>query len=119
MECMYITSDIPLVPGGDSDAFDRCKIQFSILSHETVKSQGGEKSIFAKDYESRQPMPFKKFLAEFGDQFRAAHPTGCTNGSSPVDSRPRIEDADVDAWLGYKLVFHEEEAHNFLQTSDG
>ncbi|KAK0641032.1 hypothetical protein B0T16DRAFT_336559 [Cercophora newfieldiana] len=115
---MFITSDIPLVPGGDSDAFDRCKIQFSILSEETVESQGGEKSIFTKEYEPRQPMPFKKFLREFGDQFKAAHPTGDTNGNSPVD-RPRIEDADVDRWLGYKLVFHEEEAHNFLQTCDG
>jgi hypothetical protein len=119
MDRMFITSDIPLVPGGDSDAFDRCKIQFSILSKEAVETQGGEKSIFTQDYESRKPMPFKKFLAEFGDQFRAAHPVENSNGNSPVDGRPRIEDVDVDKWLGYKLVFHEEEAHNFLQTSDG
>ena len=121
MERMYITSDIPLVPGGDSDAFDRCKIQFSILSHESVASQGGEKSIFTKGYESRQPMPFADFLRQFRQKYESAHSgsSRSSNCNSPIDGQSRMEAGDVDAWLGYKLVFHEEEAHNFLQTSDG
>ncbi|KAK1759589.1 putative adenosine amp deaminase protein [Echria macrotheca] len=120
MDRMFITSDIPLIGGehGDRDAFDRCKIQFSILSEAAVLEQGGERNLFEKDYEPRKPMPFKDFLREFAHRYRLAH-TPSTNGDSPVESRPRVPDIDVDTWLRNKLVFDEEEAYNLLQTSNG
>lgn len=121
MPRMFITSDIPLVgghQGGERDAFDRCKIQFSILSEKAVESQGGAKNIFDKSYQDRQPMPFKQFLREFAERYRIAH-SALSNGDTPIESQPKWADIDVDTWLRNKLVFDEEEAHNLLQTSDG
>lgn len=117
MEHMYITSDIPLAPGGDSDAFDRCKIQFSIMSADAVAKQGGEGSIFTEGYKDRQPMRFREFRQGFEHHYKMASLKLGSSCNPAVDDEPRIE--DVDAWLSYKLVFHEEEAHNFLQTADG
>lgn len=105
MERMFITSDIPLVTIGRDesepgyyDNFDRSKIQFSILSKETEMEGTGD--IFDRNYpvDKRQPMSFRKFLEEFGK-----HYSKCT----------------VDQWLIDKLVFHEEEAHGWLQTAEG
>jgi len=118
MSRMYITSDIPLVPGGDSDAFDRCKIQFNILSPEAVTSQGGEHSIFTPTYQARQPMPFNDFLDQFDEKYRLAH-SRSVNGDPSGKTRTRRRDVGVDAWLKNKLVFGEEETHNHLQTADG
>jgi adenosine deaminase CECR1 len=105
MERMFITSNIPLVTVGEHesepgyyDNFDRSKIQFSILSEKDEKKGTG--NLFDPDYpvDKRQPMSFKAFLEEFGK-----HYTKCT----------------VDQWLIDKLVFHEEEAHGWLQTAEG
>ncbi|KAK5653336.1 hypothetical protein OQA88_9027 [Cercophora sp. LCS_1] len=118
MSHMYITSDLPLVAGVDPDPYDRCKIQFSILSEEAVESQGGPKDIFNKDYTERQPMPFSEFLSRFQFEYRLAHGY-ISNGDSTREGASRRTDVDVDTWLRNKLVFGEEEAHNFLQTADG
>lgn len=114
MDRMFITSNIPLVTIGKDesepgfyDNFDMSKIQFSILSVEKEKEnlpretwKSGECSLFDPKYpvDKRPPMNFKRFLAEFGN-----HYTKCT----------------VDQWLEDKLVFHEEEAHGWLQTAEG
>lgn len=105
MDRMMITSNVPLVTVGSDesepgyyDNFDRSKIQFSILPEKDEKKGTGD--IFDPNYpvDKRQPMRFKQFLEEFGK-----HYTKCT----------------VDQWLVDKLVFHEEEAHGWLQTADG
>ena len=119
MDRMFITSDIPLAPGGDADAFDQCKIQFSILCHEAVVEQGGEKSLFDADYECRKPMRFRRFLDTFANAYRAAHRGGVNGNHSPTEYRPRETDVDVDTWLRNKLVFSEEETHNSLQSASG
>lgn len=121
MDRMFITSDIPLAPGGDSDAFDRCKIQFSILCEDTVVEQGGEENIFDADYPSRKPMRFGHFLDGFPKAYRAAHGGNMNGNRSPTRCRPRKPDVDVDVdtWLRNKLVFGEEETHNSLQTANG
>lgn len=118
MTHMYITSDLPLVEGVDPDPYDRCKIQFSILSDQTLQEQGGQKDIFSKDYTARQPMPFSEFLARFQMEYRLAHGF-ISNGNSTADKVTTRRDIDVDTWLRNKLVFDEEEAHNLLQTADG
>ncbi|KAK3350074.1 hypothetical protein B0T25DRAFT_549729 [Lasiosphaeria hispida] len=71
MDRMFISSDIPLLGTGDKEAFDRCKIQFSILNAKGVEEQGGERSIFDKAYDKRRPMRFDKFLEEFSKQYTA------------------------------------------------
>ncbi|OIW25037.1 Metallo-dependent hydrolase [Coniochaeta ligniaria NRRL 30616] len=104
MERMSITSNIPLVTVGRDesepgyyDNFNRSKIQFSMLSNKHKKATA---NLFDRNYpvDERQPMSFQKFLGEFGK-----HYTKCT----------------VDQWLIDKLVFHEEEAHGWLQTAQG
>jgi len=114
MDRMFITSDIPLAKGQDVDAFDRCKIQFSILCQDSVVEQGGEKNIFDADYPSRKPMRFRDFLSKFGAAYREAH-----GGNANGRGRSRETDIDVDTWLRNKLVFSEEETYNPLQTANG
>jgi adenosine deaminase CECR1 len=91
MSRMFITSDLPLVPDNDYINFDRCEIQFSILPPERERPG----NLFAPDYEPRQTMKFTHFLDQFHREYSRA---------------------DVDSWLTNKLVFDEEEAHNWLQT---
>lgn len=93
---MFITSDIPLVSDNDFINFDRCEIQFSLLSPE--KETPGD--LFSQTYQPRQTMRFRDFL----DRFPGYYATDSTN---------------VDEWLFEKLMFHEEEAHNHLQTASG
>ncbi|KAM5518618.1 adenosine/AMP deaminase [Fusarium oxysporum f. sp. phaseoli] len=96
MDRMFITSDIPLVSDNDFINFDRCEIQFSLLSPE--KETPGD--LFSKTYQPRQTMRFRDFL----DRFPGYYATDSTN---------------VDEWLFEKLMFHEEEAHNHMQTASG
>jgi adenosine deaminase CECR1 len=105
MDRMFITSNVPLIPIGETetepgyyDHFDRSKIQFSILSKENALNQTG--NLFDRDYpvDKRLAMEFKDFREEFGKHYKK-----CT----------------VDEWLINKLVFHEEEAHGWLQTAEG
>ena len=103
MERMFIWSNIPLVEEKDRtpkecDAFDRCRIQFSIMSEAAVKEKGG--NLFDSDYEGGKVMPFQDFLQQY--------PLKRLSGKQGVDS-----------WLQSKLVFQEEEAHNSFQTSEG
>lgn len=93
MDRMFITSDVPLVSGNHQN-FDRCEIQFSIMSPE--KEVPGD--LFSATYQPRQTMKFKDFLNCFPDNYTKA---------------------TADKWLLEKLMFHEEEAHNFLQTAAG
>lgn len=92
MERMFIWSNVPLT---GQESYDLCRIQFSIMNDKAVKEKG-EGDLFTKDYRGGTVMQFQKFLA--------AYPGG-----------PEA----ADAWLQSKLVFHEEEAHNLLQTADG
>ncbi|KAF4450695.1 hypothetical protein F53441_6236 [Fusarium austroafricanum] len=96
MDRMFITSDIPLMWYENFASFDRCEIQFSLLSLE--KEKPGD--LFSPTYQPRQTMPFREFLDRF--------PKYYTKDSTSVDE-----------WLLEKLMFHEEEAHNHLQTASG
>jgi adenosine deaminase CECR1 len=92
MERMFIWSNIPLV--GD-EAFDLCRIQFSIMNAAAVEEKG-EGNPFDSSYQAGSVMQFQ--------QFRKAFPGG-----------PEA----ADSWLQRKLVFQEDEAHNLLQTQEG
>lgn len=94
MDRMFITSDIPLVPDENHQSFDRCEIQFSIMSPK--KEAPGD--LFSPTYQSRQTMKFNEFLKRFPENYARA---------------------SADEWLLEKLMFHEEEAHNYLQTAAG
>jgi adenosine deaminase CECR1 len=105
MERMFISSNIPLVVIGEEesdpryyDNFDRSKIRFTVLSKDNEKL-AGTGNVFDHNYPGHdRPMSFQRFRNEFGQ-----HYTKCT----------------VDEWLRDKLVFHEEEAHGWLQTAEG
>jgi adenosine deaminase CECR1 len=94
MDRMFVTSDIPLTPHHDYLAFDRCEIQFSILTPD--KERPGD--IFSQDYQSRQTMKFSEFL----ERFPKVHPQ-----------------MEAMEWLKTKLVVHEGETYNVCQTSTG
>jgi len=96
MDRMFITSDIPLVGRGDNDFtnFDRCEIQFSILPPESERPG----DLFEQEYVARQTMKFKEFIRIFPTKYGKC---------------------SVDEWLYQKLIFHEEEAYNLLQTAEG
>jgi adenosine deaminase CECR1 len=109
MKHMYIWSSKALT---DRDAFDQCRIQFSILSDASLrkKNPAGDVDIFSRGYSSYPSqdkgcgwMHYKAFRAQY------AKVAASVRGVNP----------DVDRWLQSKLVFHEEEAHNSLQTSAG
>ncbi|KAK0708298.1 adenosine/AMP deaminase [Lasiosphaeris hirsuta] len=82
MEHMYISSDIPLLATEGREAFDLCKIQFSILNAKAVQEQGGVGNIFDKDYSKRRPMLFEKFRQDFSEHYAAAR-RQLVNGNSP------------------------------------
>ncbi|KAL2136431.1 hypothetical protein VTI74DRAFT_3664 [Chaetomium olivicolor] len=92
MPRMFIWSNIPL---DRDEAFDLCRIQFSIMNNAAVEEKGTGNP-FDSSYQGGSVINFQ--------QFRKAFPGG--------------EEA-ADGWLQSKLVFQEEEAHNLLQTPDG
>ncbi|KAF5024085.1 hypothetical protein F66182_3829 [Fusarium sp. NRRL 66182] len=96
MDRMFITSDIPLVPDNNYTNFDRCEIQFLLLSPD--KETPGD--LFSPAYQPRQTMRFKEFLETFPGYYTK-------------------DSTSVDVWLLEKLMFHEQEAHNHLQTATG
>ncbi|KAL0941767.1 adenosine/AMP deaminase [Colletotrichum truncatum] len=94
MDRMFITSDISLAPSGDGIAQGDCEIQFSILPPE--KEDPG--NIFSPRYVKRQTMKYSQFLREFSQYY---------------------DGQDAEEWLTSKMIFHEQEAHNHLQTVQG
>ncbi|KAF5658197.1 CECR1-like protein [Fusarium heterosporum] len=96
MDRMFITSNVPLVSDDDHTNFDRCEIQFSLLSPE--KETPGD--LFSHGYQPRQTMHFREFLDKFPFYYSK-------------------DSTSVDQWLFEKLMFHEQEAHNHLQTASG
>ncbi len=96
MDRMYIWSSMPLT---EKAALDKCRIQFSILSEPSLKEKNpgppGSADVFTPGYSSGW-MSFKLFRAAFPKYW-----------------------GNVDNWLQNKLVFHEEETHNPLQTAAG
>lgn len=94
MDRMFITSDLPLVSDKDHLNFDRCEIQFSLLSPEKEKPG----NLFDANYQPRQTMKFVDFLVSFSQFYTAMTP---------------------DHWLLEKLMFDEQETHNHLQTASG
>jgi adenosine deaminase CECR1 len=96
MDRMFITSDVPLISGNNHINFDRCEIQFSLLSPE--KESPGD--LFSQSYQPRQTMRFKDFLNKFPGYYTK-------------------DSTGVDEWLFEKLMFQEEETHNHLQTASG
>lgn len=94
MDRMFITSDLPLVAENNYINFDRCEIQFSLRCVD--REDPGD--LFSQDYKPRQTMKFSHFLQRFPDYYSRV---------------------TADEWLTNKLVFHEEEAHNLLQTAAG
>lgn len=94
MDRMFITSDLPLVEDHGHINYNRCEIQFSLMSPE--KESPGD--LFSAAYQPRQTMRFSDFL----NKFSACYPH-----------------LSADEWLLNKLVFAEEEAHNYLQTAEG
>ncbi|KAM5350567.1 hypothetical protein ACJ41O_007072 [Fusarium nematophilum] len=94
MERMFIMSNLPLVSDNDISNFNRCEIQFQLLSPE--KECPGD--LFSTAYQSGQTMKFRDFLERFPEYY---------------------DKTTADEWLLEKLMFHEEEAHNHLQTAAG
>ena len=95
MDRMFITSDLPLTAAGDDGVnFDKCEIQFSILTPDKEKPG----NLFSAGYQPRQTMRFDAFLKEFPRHYTRA---------------------TADQWLADKLVFHEQEAYGVLQTAAG
>lgn len=94
MDCMFIMSDLPLLPDQDYESFARCEIRFSIIQPE--KERPGD--LFSSRYQPWQTMRYR----EFRDNFRA-----------------HCNEASVDDWLRQKLVFDEREAHDALQNPEG
>ncbi|CAN8098475.1 unnamed protein product [Discula destructiva] len=93
MPQMYITSDLPLLANRDCHSLKRAKIQFSIMAQPEKTG-----NLFETDYKDRHAQKFQHFLAEFPKRF---------------------PERDAMKWLGEKLVFREEEAHNLHQTVGG
>ncbi|KAK3333728.1 hypothetical protein B0T19DRAFT_440462 [Cercophora scortea] len=121
MPRMFISSDIPLVGDKNSYNFDRCKLQFNILSEARVQSvHGGRQSLFSPDYQPRRVMLFSEFCKDFAEHYRKACPDGADDGviSDGVVCQ-KGSPVTVDSWLYNKVVFQEAEAHNLLQTADG
>ncbi|KAK3292643.1 uncharacterized protein B0H64DRAFT_377148 [Chaetomium fimeti] len=92
MERMFIWSNIAL---DRPEAYNLCRIQFSIMSEDTVVKRG-KGDPFDENYQCGTVMQFQ--------EFREAYPGG--------------QEA-ADQFLQSKLVFQEEEAHNLLQTPEG
>ncbi|OHE98046.1 adenosine/AMP deaminase [Colletotrichum orchidophilum] len=97
MNRMFINSDLSLAPSGtEGEALHRCEIQFSILPPE--KEKGNPGNLFETNYKERQMMKYSEFLKAFPKYYKGINP---------------------EEWLTRKLVFHEDEAHNALQTVQG
>ncbi|KAK5996592.1 Cat eye syndrome critical region 1-like protein [Cladobotryum mycophilum] len=94
MDRMFITSNFPLIPDGDYENYDRCEIQFSIMSSE--KENPG--NLFSPSYRSRQTMKFNEFLQQFPKHY---------------------SQETAENWLLRKLVFEEQETYGVLQTAAG
>lgn len=94
MDRMFVTSDLPLVSDNDYINFERCQIQFSLCCVD--REEPGD--LFSANYKPRQTMKFSEFLRRFPQHFGKV---------------------TVDEWLTEKLVFHDGEAHNLLQTAAG
>lgn len=94
MDRMFITSDLPLTADGEYRNFQKCELQFSILSVD--KERPG--NIFLPSYRSRQTMKFTDFLDEFDKNYPSM---------------------TADEWLFKKIAFDEDETHNLLQTAAG
>ncbi|GAB1319518.1 Adenosine/AMP deaminase [Madurella fahalii] len=95
MERMCISSDRALLSEAD---YDTCKIRFLIRSEAEEERDRREKSLFSEEYPAQGWMGFGRFLAEFHRHYLGM---------------------SAEQWLQHKLVFHEEEVHNLLQTADG
>ncbi|KAL7919055.1 hypothetical protein ACQKWADRAFT_213843 [Trichoderma austrokoningii] len=106
MDRMFIMSSLPLVCKEEGENkfenFDMCEIQFSI------KSRGSEDAgdLFSPDYQPGRAMKFTEFLNRFSKYYTRAD----------VGTNDKIK---ADKWLLNKLVFHEEEAYDLLQTASG
>ncbi|KXH65785.1 adenosine/AMP deaminase [Colletotrichum salicis] len=101
MSRMFINSDLSLAPSAAKTNLQRCEIQFSILS--AGKEKGSEGNLFDADYADdrdrpRKMMKYSDFILQFPKHY---------NGMK------------AEEWLTTKLVFHEDEAHNELQTAQG
>ncbi|UKZ57364.1 hypothetical protein TrVGV298_011217 [Trichoderma virens] len=100
MDRMFISSTLPLIrkAGGEDEYgnFDKCEIQFSIMSHEMEKKKPGNP--FSAEYIPSHTMKFSDFLGQFSSHYTKA---------------------TVDEWLLRKLLFDEQEAHNPFQTAAG
>lgn len=91
---MWISSDLRLTPDNDYESFEQCEIQFSLAT----KNDEPLGNLFHGERKGRRWMKFQDFLRQF-----PAH----------------YEKSTADEWLSNKLMFHEDEAHNCLQSQDG
>lgn len=101
MDNMFISSDIQL-KNDDDQSFNRSKIQFHILKN-TNKSCSLFEPGYSRGSNPVKAMKFMDFLTEVPLHFSKFQ----AGSFSPVD------------WLKDKLIFHEEEAHDSLQTVHG
>ncbi|KAL7940322.1 hypothetical protein V8C42DRAFT_356331 [Trichoderma barbatum] len=100
MSRMFISSsNLPLIrkAGGENEYenFDKCEIQFSVMSLEEEKAPG---NLFSADYTPKHMMKFSDFLIQFANHYK---------------------NVAVDEWLLHKLMFTEQEAHHSYQTAAG
>ncbi|KAI9148671.1 Adenosine deaminase CECR1-A [Paramyrothecium foliicola] len=85
----------PLVTPAD---YKPCKIRFLIRSDGEAASDPKTWSLFSEDYIGNEWMRYSQFLADFYKHY---------------------PDSSAEEWLCNKLVFHEEEVHNSIQTAEG
>lgn len=102
MERMFIFSDMPLVPDNNYENYKQCKIQFQLCDTEVEKKNPGD--LYHPEYRKGHTMKLRDFLAKFPRDY-------CDRSGKVYESGKK--------WLMDKLVFHEEEAHNCLQTASG
>ncbi|KAL2186916.1 Metallo-dependent hydrolase [Thermothelomyces heterothallicus CBS 203.75] len=109
MDHMYIWSTKALT---NKEAFQRCKIRFSILSEQNLKKKNplGNLNILSSEYKTYEDL---KDRGETGwmsyKTFRMLFPQHKIEGV----------EKDVDKWLLSKLVFSAEEAYNSRQCAAG
>ncbi|KAL6808255.1 hypothetical protein V8C40DRAFT_278927 [Trichoderma camerunense] len=100
MDRMFVSSTLPLIhKAGDEDEyenFNKCEIQFSIMSEGRVKEKLGDP--FSSEYIPGRMMKFSDFRRQFSSHYTKA---------------------TVDEWLLHKLMFEEQEAHHPFQTAAG
>lgn len=113
MDRMFVWSDKPLVREGcqlDPEAMNSCRLQFRIMDEKAAEG-AGKGNMLSPQYRGGTVMRFQDLVNQL-----VARYSGTNN---PSEEKKREAMTQIDRWLHDKVVFHEEEAHNSLQTAQG